>query len=108
MIEDLAEKLCKLDGVVINGCHDAPHILSLSIPGLPTQNSINILQDSGICVSAGSACAKGHRSHTLTAMHLSPEVMDGSFRVSICKDTTEEELNKLFTVISEQLLPMAR
>ena len=108
LIDGLGEKLCKLEGVVINGCHEAPHILSLSIPGLPTQNSINILQDSGICVSAGSACAKGHRSHTLTAMRLSPEVMDGSFRVSICKDTTEEELNKLYSVISEQLLPMAK
>ena len=82
--------------------------MSLAIPGLPTQNSINILQDAGICVSAGSACAKGHRSHTLTAMGLAPEVMDGSFRVSICKDTTQEELDKLYTVITEQLIPMAR
>ena len=58
----LVEKLCKLNGVVINGCHEAPHILSLSIPGIPTQNIINYLQEDGICVSAGSACAKGHRS----------------------------------------------
>ena len=108
LIADLVEKLSGLDGIQINGTHEAPHILSLAIPGLPTQNSINILQDAGICVSAGSACAKGHRSHTLTAMGLAPEVMDGSFRVSICKDTTQEELDKLYTVITEQLIPMAR
>ena len=108
LIADLVEKLSGLDGIQINGAHEAPHILSLAIPGLPTQNSINILQDAGICVSAGSACAKGHRSHTLTAMGLAPEVMDGSFRVSICKDTTQEELDKLYTVITEQLIPMAR
>ena len=108
LITTLVEKLSSLDGVRINGAHEAPHILSLSIPGLPTQNSINILQDAGICVSAGSACAKGHRSHTLTAMGLSPEIMDGSFRVSICKDTTEEELNILYEVIAKQLIPMAR
>ena len=86
----------------------AKDILSLAIPGLPTQNSINILQDSDICVSAGSACAKGHRSHVLTAMNLRPEVMDGSFRVSLCRDTTQEELDALANVIKNDILPRAR
>ena len=99
----LAEKLSDLPGVVINGSHEAPHILSLSIPGVPTQNSINILQDAGICVSAGSACAKGHRSHVLEAMRISPEVIDGSFRVSICRDTTETELDALVAGIQSIL-----
>ena len=108
LLNGLIEKLCKLDGLKINGAHQAPHILSLAIPGLPTQNSINILQDAGICVSAGSACAKGHRSHVMTAMGLKPEVIDGAFRVSICRDTTEEELNKLAEVIEQELLPWAR
>ncbi len=108
LLDGLVEKLCKLEGVVINGCHEAPHILSLSIPGIPTQNTINILQDAGICVSAGSACAKGHRSHTLTAMHLSPEMMDSSFRVSICRDTTDEELDTLLTIIQQDILPRVK
>ena len=104
LLNGLVDKLNKLDTVKVNGVHDAPHILSISIPGVPTQNSINILQDAGICVSAGSACAKGHRSHALTAMHLSPEVMDGSFRISLCKDTTEEELDRLVTVIKADII----
>ena len=104
LLNGLIGKLCKLEGVKINGAHDAPHILSLSIPGVPTQNSINILQDAGICVSAGSACAKGHRSHTLTAMNLNPETMDGSFRVSLCKDTTEAELDRLVEVIAQDIV----
>ncbi|MBQ6998140.1 MAG: cysteine desulfurase [Oscillospiraceae bacterium] len=103
--QQLVERLSRLDGVMINGAHEAPHILSLSIPGLPTQNSINILQDADICVSAGSACAKGHRSHTLEAMRLSPEVMDSSFRISLCRDTTQEELDKLISVIENDLIP---
>ena len=102
-LRDLVEKISQMDGVVINGAHEAPHILSLSIPGVPTQNSINILQDAGICVSAGSACAKGHRSHVLEAMKLSPEVMDGSFRVSLCRNTTQEELDALITGIQSIL-----
>ncbi len=105
LLNGLVEKLCKLDQVKISGAHDAPHILSLSIPGVPTQNSINLLQDNGICVSAGSACAKGHRSHTLTAMNLRPEDMDSSFRVSLCKDTTQEELDALVEVIENQIIP---
>jgi len=108
LLDGLVEKLSGLEGVLINGAHEAPHILSLSVPGVPTQNSINVLQDSGICVSAGSACAKGHRSHVLTAMGLKPEVIDGSFRVSLCKDTTPEELDALVNSIQNAVLPMRR
>ena len=108
LLDDLIEKISALDGIVINGCHEAPHILSLSIPGVPTQNTINILQGHGICVSAGSACAKGHRSHVLEAMHLSPETMDGSFRISLCRDTTAEELELFLQVVRDEILPRAR
>ncbi|MBE6926382.1 MAG: cysteine desulfurase [Ruminococcaceae bacterium] len=108
LLTGLVSQLEKLSGVQINGAHDAPHILSIAIPGLPTQNSINILQDAGICVSAGSACAKGHRSHVLVAMHVAPETIDGTFRVSICKNTTVEELDRLVYVIENELLPRAK
>ena len=108
LIDELAEKLTSLEGVRVNGSHEAPHVLSVSVPGVPTQNSINILQDHGICVSAGSACAKGHRSHVLEAMKVDPETIDGSFRVSICRDTTKAELEQLYTVIKEEILPRAR
>ena len=108
LIAQLAGKLSALPGVVINGAHEAPHILCVSVPGVPTQNSINILQDAGICVSAGSACAKGHRSHVLTAMGIRPEVIDCTFRVSLCKDTTREELDTLVKTIEENILPRVK
>jgi len=108
LIDGLMEKLSALEGVCINGCHEAPHVLNIAIPGVPTQNSINILQDHGICVSAGSACAKGHRSHVLSAMKVSPEKIDGSFRLSICRENTPEELDQLFTVIRDEILPRVR
>ncbi len=108
LISSLVEKLAAVEGISINGSHEAPHVLSIGIPGLPTQNSINILQDHGICVSAGSACAKGHRSHVLEAMDVSPEVIDGTFRVSICRNTTQEELDALYKTIVEDLVPRAR
>ena len=108
LLEQLAAQLEELEGVQVNGAHDAPHILNLSIPGLPTQNSINILQDHGICVSAGSACAKGHRSHVLSAMNLPGQIIDGSFRVSLCRSTTQEDVDTLLRVIREDLIPRAR
>ena len=108
LLDRLVTEISALDGLCINGCHEAPHILSLSVPGVPTQNTINILQDKGICVSAGSACAKGHRSHVLTAMNLSPERMDGSFRVSLCRDTTWAELEVLLDTLKNDILPRRR
>ena len=108
LIDSLVEKLSAFPGISINGCHEAPHILSIAIPGVPTQNSINILQDHGICVSAGSACAKGHRSHVLDAMKVSPTAIDGSFRISLCRESTQEELDTLFAIIRDEILPRAR
>ena len=108
LISEFSEKFAALEGVTVNGAHEAPHILSLAIPGIPVQNTINILQDHGICVSAGSACAKGHRSHVLTAMGLPPETIDASFRISLCRNTTREELEQLYTVLRDEVLPRIR
>ena len=108
LLENAVTRLSRLEGLVINGAHEAPHILSLAVPGVPTQNTINILQDHGICVSAGSACAKGHRSHVLQAMNLPPEIMDGSFRISLCRDNTAEELDCLIGVLQAEILPRVR
>lgn len=105
LLEAAVTQLSALPEVVVNGAHEAPHILSLSIPGVPTQNTINTLQDHGICVSAGSACAKGHRSHVLEAMKVAPEVIDGSFRVSLCRDNTLEEIGELVAVIRDEIIP---
>ena len=98
-------KLGAMEGIRVNGAHEAPHILSLSVPGVPTQNTLNLLQEDGICISAGSACAKGHRSHVLSAMKLPGEVIDGAFRVSISRETTQEEIDALLKALEEKVLP---
>ncbi len=108
MLEALAARLEALPGVCVNGAHDAPHILNISVPGVPSQNSLNILQDAGICVSVGSACAKGHRSHVLSTCALAPDRIDSSFRISLSRDTAPEELDVLYDVIRDQLIPRAR
>ena len=95
----LVEGLSAIEGVVINGAHEAPHIVSFAIPGVRSQGIINCLQDEGVCVSAGSACAKGRRSHVLEALGLSPEIIDGSVRASLSRLTTEEETDALIRAV---------
>ncbi|MEA4966417.1 MAG: cysteine desulfurase family protein [Oscillospiraceae bacterium] len=87
--------LPQVPGLLLLGKQDAPHILSLSLPGLRSQGVINCLQDDGVFVSAGSACAKGHRSHVLEAMGLPATVIDGSIRVSLSAENTEADLDAL-------------
>lgn len=90
-----------IDGVVLNGAQAAPHVVSFGIPGVRSQGLINCLQDQDVFVSAGSACAKGHRSHVLEAMGLSPAVIDGSVRASLSRFTTEAEVDALLRAVRE-------
>ena len=91
--ESLAENLPEC---VIVGAGDAPHILNISMPGYKSEVIMNFLDAQGICVSKGSACKRGKRSHVLEAMGIANEIIDGSLRVSLSADNTEEEI-KVFT-----------
>ena len=99
--EHIRAGLSAIDGVVLNGAQAAPHIVSFAIPGVRSQGIINCLQDRGVYVSAGSACAKGHRSHVLEALGLAPAVIDGSVRASLSRYTTEEEAEALLSAVRE-------
>ena len=67
-----------------------------------------MLQDHGVCVSAGSACARGHRSHVLEAMGLPPETVDGAFRISLSRFTSPEELEQLAVGLTAVVQRMRR
>ena len=86
---------------VILGSHQAPHVISLAIPGVRSQGLIGCLQEKGVYVSAGSACSRGHRSHVLEAMGVAPELIDGSIRVSTCFDTTPEDIQGFVAALKE-------
>lgn len=102
--EALRARLAAVEGVVLNGAQTAPHIVSFAIPGVRSQGIINCLQDRGVCVSAGSACAKGRRSHVLEAMGLAPAVIDGSVRASLSRFTTEEAIDTLVDAVREAVV----
>ena len=77
------------------GSADAPHILSLSLPGYPSQNIVNELSSQGICISAGSACHRGKVSHVLSAMGLDRRIAAGTVRISFGPETCFEDIDAL-------------
>lgn len=86
---------------VILGSHQAPHVVSLSIPGLRSQGLIGGLEERGVYVSAGSACSRGHRSHVLEAMGFASELIDGAIRISTSYETTGEEISYFVNALRE-------
>ena len=94
-------ELEKIDGLVLLGKGDAPHIVSAALPGLRSQGIINCLQDRGVFVSTGSACSKGHRSHVLEAMGLSPKVIDGAIRISFSEENEPSDVTALCDALRE-------
>ncbi len=73
----------------------APHILSLTLPGIKSETMLNYLSGEGFAVSAGSACASHgkNQSPALLAFGLSPAAADTTVRVSFCAENTEAEID---------------
>ena len=64
---------------------------------------LHALEEKGIYVSAGSACASHSKkeSSTLKSMGASPEEMDGALRISMSEFTTKEEVEYLVKSLKE-------
>lgn len=82
-----------IDGVTINGAgaQRVPNTSSLSFAGIDGESIVVALDVQGICVATGSACSTGasEPSHVLRAMGLSPQLAQGTIRVSMGRDTNE-------------------
>ncbi len=87
----------------------APHIISATFPGIKSEVLLHALEEKGIYVSAGSACASSHPSDstTLTAMGLTQEEQDSTLRFSMSIHTTLEELDYTADTLAD-LLPVLR
>ena len=71
----------------------APHVLSVSLVGWPSQNIVNDLSGQGICISAGSACHQGKPSHVIATLKLPKKVSGGVIRLSFGPETSKEEID---------------
>ena len=102
--DEFVNNLRAIDGVIINSPDDAlPYIVNVSLTGLRSETVLNLLSGMGIYVSSGSACAKGHKSHVLTAMALDNSIIDSSLRVSLSRFTTKEELDYFIEGVNKAL-----
>ncbi len=93
--QKLITNLSQSPAVCINSPEAAaPYIINLSVEGIRSEIMIHYLEQFEIYVSSGSACAKGERSHVLTAMGLPEDRIDSALRVSMTDTTAEEEIDE--------------
>ncbi len=115
MKEHFLEKVTKIEGVRVNGMEGlslretAPHVISLSFDGIRAEVLLHALEEKGIYVSAGSACASNHPhvSDTLTAIGLPKEYLDATLRFSLSVMNTMEDMDAAAAALAE-LLPFLR
>ncbi len=103
------DRINTIDNVFVNSPSDAlPYIINISVEGIPSQVMLNSLSSMGIYVSAGSACAKGHRSNVLSAMGIAPKNIDSAIRISLSKLSTENDMEMLYNGIKETVKRVRR
>ncbi len=110
------EGLNEIGDVTVNGISDmgiegsAPHIVSASFAGVRSEVLLHSLEDRGIYVSSGSACASNkakHPSDTLTAIGLDKSLLDSTLRFSFSVFTTREEIDAALSALCE-IVPTLR
>ncbi|HPL92655.1 MAG TPA: cysteine desulfurase family protein [bacterium] len=79
-----------------------PNNLNLGIEGVEGESLLFILDDAGIAVSTGSACASGslHGSPVLAAMGIPPEKTHGSLRISWGRGVSKDDLDYFVSVLA--------
>ena len=87
-----------------------PNIVNFSFKGAEGEAIVIALDQEGICVSTGSACAAKslEPSHVLLALGLSEEEAHTSVRFSLGRYTTEKEINYVLKVLPEVIAKLRK
>ena len=83
------------------GSGTAPHVLSVSLVGWPSQNIVTDLSGKGICISAGSACHQGKPSHVIATLKLPKKISGGVIRISFGPESTKEDVDACVAALRE-------
>jgi cysteine desulfurase len=93
----------RVDHVYLNGDaeHRLPNTLNLSFEHVESESLLIGLDFEGIAVSSGSACSSGSTepSHVLLAMGIEPAVCQSALRISLGRETTEEDIRYTIDVL---------
>ena len=94
---------------VKNNSGEAPHIISISFPGVRSEVLLHALEEKGVYVSSGSACSSNHPaiSGTLKAIGFDKNHWESTLRFSLSIFTTEEEVDFAIQCLKE-LVPVLR
>jgi len=99
----LKTSLRKLRGVKINVAKSPrlPNHLSITLPGMGSENLVEKMSQLGVAVSAGSACGARELipSHVLTAIGLSPEEVHRSLRITLGRYSTKSQIEKIVRAV---------
>lgn len=83
--------------IVVNGKNAprTPNTLNVAVYGAEGEAILMLMSSKGVCVSSGSACTSGslEPSHVLTAMQVPSGALQGNFRFSLSRYTTDEEID---------------
>lgn len=98
-----------LDYTVITPEKSSPYILNVAFADLKAEVLLHHLEERKIYVSTGSACSsrKNVRSHVLSSMGITPELMDGAIRFSFSAFNTEDEIQKTVAELAD-IVPRIR
>jgi len=82
-----------------------PNTSFFALPGLDGETLLMSLDQAGLAVSSGSACATGEvePSHVLLAMGVSPEHARGAIRVSLGKESRRDEIDSFIDCLKQQV-----
>ncbi|MBQ7124093.1 MAG: cysteine desulfurase [Oscillospiraceae bacterium] len=110
MLESYLKNSVKdVDGIVLNSKEGAlPAIVNISVPGIRSEIMLHYLENRGIYVSSGSACALGAKSHVLAAMGYDSARIDSAVRISFGRDTEKEDIDELVAAIKDAMSELCR
>lgn len=88
------------------GRNKIPGLLSLSFPNKDGEAILHRMDLMGICISTGSACNSVHTeiSHVLQAIQLDETYAKGTIRISLGKNNTEADIQKIATALKKILI----
>lgn len=103
------KRLLEIENIHINSSDDClPYIINFSVRKIRSETMLHFLASKNIFVSSGSACAKGKKSHVLSALGLSPELADSAIRVSFSRYNTKDDIDVLAEAIKSADDTLAR
>ena len=84
-----------------DGASRLANTLNVSFPGLSSETMLMALDLEGLCASSGSACMVGSvvASHVLLAMGLPAELAGAAIRLSLGRETTEEQIDRAGEIV---------